>query len=143
MQQRSVPGDGSTPIVADYDELLVTKCTRETGNVVGQFNDIVSLDRFRPITAAVAALVRNGDLETGFNQRVNLMTPEIPGLWKTMQENDQWPFSFDHSPQRDTVGRNTLKITLFDISLLSALEDSSKAGSGDPLQLFANLVEEL
>jgi hypothetical protein len=45
------------------------------------------------------------------------VTPEIPGLWKTMQENDQWPFSFDHSAQRDTVGRNTLKITLFHISL--------------------------
>jgi hypothetical protein len=52
-------------------------------------------------------------------------------------------FSFDHSAQRDTVGHNTLKITLFHISLLSALEDSSKAGSGDPLHLFANHVAEL
>ena len=90
-----MPRDRRAPVVADDNEALVTEGVRQSDDVVRQLDDVVGFDLRRAV-AAVAALVRRGDLEPGFNQRVNLMSPEIPALREAVQENDQRTFAFDH-----------------------------------------------
>jgi hypothetical protein len=97
MQKRRMPGDRRAPIVADHDELFMAKRIRQSGDVVRQLDDVVGFDLSGTVTAAVAALVWRGDLEPRFNQRVNLMSPEIPALREAVQENDQRAFAFDYN----------------------------------------------
>src|SRR5262245_18795016 len=85
VQKRRMPGDRRAPIVTDDDELLVAKRIRQSDDIIRQLDDVVGFDLRGAVTAAVAALVRRDDLEPGFNQRVNLMSPEAPALREAVQ----------------------------------------------------------
>src|SRR5262245_17534666 len=97
--------------MADYDELFMPESVRQSGDVVRQLDNVVGFDLRRTIAAAVAALVRDSDLEPGFDDRIDLMPPEIPELRETVQEDDKWAFAFDHGAQADAVRFDQLKIT--------------------------------
>ena len=110
-----MPGDRRAPVVANNDDLFMTERVRQSDDVIRQIDDVVGFDLRGAVAAAVAALVWRGDLEPGFNKRINLMSPEIPALREAVQEDDQGAFAFDHGAQPDTVRFDQLKIALFQV----------------------------
>jgi hypothetical protein len=96
MQESRMPGDRRAPVVANNDELFMTERIRQSDDVISQIDDVVGFNLRWTVAAAVATLIRRGDLEPGFNKRINLMSPEIPALREAVQENDQRAFAFDY-----------------------------------------------
>jgi hypothetical protein len=73
----------------------------------------VGIESFATLSDDEAALVGYGDLEPGFNKRINLAPPEIPELREAVREYDQRAFALDHGAQPDAVRFDQSKFTLF------------------------------
>ena len=74
--------------MTDHDKLFMAECVRQAGDIISQFDYVVSLNRRRTVAVAVAALVRQSDLKAGPHQRIDLVAPEIPALRPSVQKNN-------------------------------------------------------
>ncbi len=70
-----VPGDGSTPVVADDDGVGLAKGIEEADDIPGEGIEIVVFDGGRAGGAAIAALVGSDDPVAGGGQGRDLMSP--------------------------------------------------------------------
>tara|TARA_R110002073_G_scaffold270138_2_gene433446 strand:+ start:1501 stop:1686 length:186 start_codon:yes stop_codon:yes gene_type:complete len=61
--------------VSDQREFVVAECLRETDDIGGEFAHVVRLDLTWRAAAAVAALIRHRDPETGVHDRIDLVPP--------------------------------------------------------------------
>jgi hypothetical protein len=80
--------------MANYGELVIPQSRSNPRHVSREQANIVIGDGRWAATAAIAALIGYGDTKSGFHQRIDLMTPEIPALWPPMQQDDERPFTF-------------------------------------------------
>ena len=112
-----MPRDRRTPIVTDHDEMLVTESRGEASDVAAEFDDIVGFDRRWFVATPVASLVRDRDLEACGNKRIDLMTPQVPALWETVQKNHERATAFHDCTQGDAIGFDHLEVPLFHLAL--------------------------
>ena len=77
-------------------EGVMPKSRSNACDVSGKSANVIIRDGERAITAAKTTLVRDRYLESGFDQGVDLMTPQIPALRPSMQQNNKRPLALDH-----------------------------------------------
>ncbi len=89
MEQRHMPSDDATTIVAAEDGLLDAECVEQPGHVAGQMLDVVLIHGGGPVRQAVAALIWRQHTIAGIRQRRNLMTPRVSEFRKAVTEHDR------------------------------------------------------
>ena len=104
VEQRRIPGDDAAPVVPYQEELVFAESVRETYNIRGQIENVVVLDTFRATAGAVPSLIRYGYAKPRCFQRIDLVTPQVPASWKSMQQDDERPVTFHNRPQCDAIG---------------------------------------
>jgi len=91
MMQRQPPGHGRAPVVSGHACFVHARSVDETDDVLGQVVDAICSYVARLFAEIVTSLIGNPDAETGFRERGDLSSPTILKLWKTVQQDDQWP----------------------------------------------------
>ncbi len=74
---RSIPGDGSAPVVPDQQRGLGTAFVDEVADIGGQLIGVVGLDAVRLSGQVVAARVRGDDAESRCRERRDLPSPDL------------------------------------------------------------------
>src|SRR5262249_21966972 len=89
-QQGAVPGHRRSPVMTYYDGVSHAERIHQTDNVTNKVQDVIRLDLRRRLGLPIAALVRSHHAKTRFGQRVNLVTPRIPGFGESMTHHYHW-----------------------------------------------------
>ena len=90
-QERRVPRHRGSPIVADDYGLIRSESVEQPHHVADHVEKRVFLDFFRPVGLAISPHIGGHRVIAGFRERLQLMTPRIPGLRKAVTENNQRP----------------------------------------------------
>ena len=88
-EQRRVPCDRSTPVVAGNHRRRLAQRIEQSHHVAGKMKQRVLVDRIGGIGPAVAAHVRRHRMEARLGQGTKLMTPGVPGFRKSMTQQNQ------------------------------------------------------
>src|ERR1019366_6722815 len=86
-----VPGDACAPVVSDEYRPLGAERVKESAHIFDQLDHPVGLDRLRCVAVAVAAQVGRDGVIAGVGNRLQLVAPRIPELWKPVQQHHDWP----------------------------------------------------
>ena len=81
----------------------MAKRISDTSHIVSQLNGIVGFNLVWAVATSIPTLIRNCHLETGCNQRIDLMAPQIPTLRESMQKNDKGSTTLDYRLEFDTI----------------------------------------
>jgi hypothetical protein len=89
--------------MADDDGGRGLECVQQAHHVADQMEHRVLVDRLGCIALAIAAHVRRHRVEAGRGERIDLMTPRIPGFGKAVAHQHQWPFALFGDVEADAV----------------------------------------
>jgi len=67
----------------------VAERSRNADDVGAEIDDVVGVYRGRLIAAAITSLVWDRDLEARLDNWIDLVPPQIPALWESVQQNYQ------------------------------------------------------
>jgi hypothetical protein len=90
---RSVPGEGSAPVMTGQQRRLGPAFVDETADVGGQLVGVVGMDAVRLGGQVVAAHVGGDDAESRRRERLDLQPPAVPELREAVQQHDQRPLA--------------------------------------------------
>ncbi len=110
VEQRRIPHDRRTPIVAEQDRPAITQLIDRGGDVGRQVADGVGGNLLRPGALPVAAHIKRRHRVSALRKITDLVTPRVPKLGKSMNAEDQGAAARDRHiqanrsvPQRDEV----------------------------------------
>jgi hypothetical protein len=89
--------------VTDEDGLILPELVDQGDRVADEVEQRVSPDVRRLLAAGVAALVRGDDPVPGCRKRPELVSPGVPALGPTVQQEDQRPVSLLGDVRSDPV----------------------------------------
>ena len=89
IEQRVLPDQNGTPVVAHIDCLFNTQCIEKAAVVIGQMEDIVGFDFVGFIGAAIAPLVGNNAVIASIDQGFYLVAPAVGQLGPAMTEHQR------------------------------------------------------
>ena len=90
----------------DYNGRFFSERRNEPDNVVDDLDLIIGIDLGRFVTLPIAAHIRRDDVIACIGQRLELVSPGIPGFRKSMEQQDKWPLTGFGNIQFYTVRSN-------------------------------------
>jgi hypothetical protein len=128
-QQSRMPRDRRAPIVPGNHRLIGTQRIKEAHHIADEMKQRVLVDSLRPVGLAVAAHIGRNGVESGRRQGGKLMPPRVPGLRKSVTQNNERPLAllgdmqmnaarFDHAMCHTAHGHLSLPCV---ISLLGTI----------------------
>ena len=75
--------------MSNDDEVFLTKCRRNAGDIAGELANVVCLDVLWCLARPVTSLVWYRHAEAGFNDRIDLVSPPERALRESVQQNDE------------------------------------------------------
>jgi hypothetical protein len=105
-EQRGVPGDRRSPVVADDHGLRLAERFDQCDHVADGIENAVGVDIGGSAGPAESPHVRRDDMETGSRDRRDLMPPGIGQFGPAVTEQHQRPFALFEQKEFDPAGGN-------------------------------------